>query len=119
MEQNSQSFEALQKLLTLKRHEIPPPRFFEELPTKIMSRVALPQASSWEELLDRLFALRWFQTTATAAMALLVGTLLVLAVVQPASPSGPSTSANLIPPAVFAPSDSSVPSGSSNLFSPK
>jgi len=45
-------FEQLRKLLALKRHEIPPPGYFEGLPRKVMTRVEMTELgiySTWWE----------------------------------------------------------------------
>lgn len=92
MENRPEEFDQLRRLLALKRHEVPPPGFFDRLPDQIMSRIEREPSSRWEEVLDRLLSISWFQTAASGAMALLVGGLLVLAMIQPAgnpvSPSG-------------------------------
>lgn len=92
MENRPEEFDQLRRLLALKRHEVPPPGFFDRLPNQIMARIEREPSSRWEEMLDRLLAISWFQTAASGAMAVLVGGLLVLAMTQPAgnpvSPSG-------------------------------
>ncbi len=45
-------FEELRKLLTIKRHEVPPPGYFESLPRKVMTRVEMTELgiySTWWE----------------------------------------------------------------------
>lgn len=37
--ENSENFEALRKLMAVKRHEIPPPGYFNRLPGSIISRI--------------------------------------------------------------------------------
>ncbi len=86
-ENSSEEFLELRRLLSLKRHEVPPPRFFDELPGRIMSRIEADQQSEsqsrWEAWLDRLFATRWFQPLAAGSMALLAGGLFFLALGNP------------------------------------
>jgi hypothetical protein len=40
MDHESESFDALQRLLALKRHEVPPPGYFDRLPREIHVRLA-------------------------------------------------------------------------------
>ncbi|MFN7140823.1 MAG: hypothetical protein ACK4UN_15915 [Limisphaerales bacterium] len=60
MNTDPENFEELRKLLALKKHEQPPPGYFNELPGKIWTRIerenAAP-ASFWEGFLSR-FVLR-------------------------------------------------------------
>jgi hypothetical protein len=39
MKSDSENFEALRKLMALKRHEVPPPGYFNRLPGSIISRI--------------------------------------------------------------------------------
>lgn len=87
MENRPDEFDSLRRLLTLKRHEAPPPGFFERLPGQIMARIERQPSSRWEQVLDRLLEISWFQKAASGAMALIVGGLLLLAIVQPSSNS--------------------------------
>jgi len=51
----SENFEALRKLLTLKKHELPPPGFFDQFSRELRSRLAAGehrQSSVWRELGD-------------------------------------------------------------------
>ena len=56
MEQK-EDFEQLRKLLALKRHEVPPPGYFESLPRKVMTRVEMTElgvySTWWEWLVAR------------------------------------------------------------------
>ncbi len=50
-------FEQLRKLIALKRHEIPPPGYFDSLPRKVMTRVEMTElgiySTWWEWLVAR------------------------------------------------------------------
>ena len=83
-------FGKLSQLLSLKRHEAPTPRFFDELPGRIMRGIEQDRPAGWESALDRLLSVSWFQPVAACAMAVLVGGLIIVAVTQPAGsdPSG-------------------------------
>lgn len=77
MNEEGHDFDRLRKALALKRHETPPPRYFNELPGRILSRLAEPepQASFWTRV-GQLFSDRsMFATGAgvAAGCALLVG----------------------------------------------
>jgi hypothetical protein len=55
MNSDQENFEALRKLLALKKYEQPPPRYFSELSTRIWTRLERePQAASfWERLFPK------------------------------------------------------------------
>ena len=52
MNSDPENFEAVRKLIALKRHELPPPGYFNRLPGKIMDRIELGegQLSVWERI---------------------------------------------------------------------
>jgi hypothetical protein len=56
MNSDQENFEALRKLLALKKYEQPPPRYFSELPSRIWSRLERePETSSfWQRLFPNL-----------------------------------------------------------------
>jgi len=45
MDQNEQNFDQLRQLLKLKRHEVPPPGYFNRLPSEIISEIRAEQRS--------------------------------------------------------------------------
>ena len=51
MDSSPDNFESLEKLLKLKRHEQPPPRYFSEFSGKVMSRIEAGESRSslWEK----------------------------------------------------------------------
>ena len=79
MENHTDEFDSLQRLLSLKRHEAPPPRFFDELPGRIMNEIQNQRPSRGQSFLDRLFAFPVFQPVAAAGVALLIGGLFLCA----------------------------------------
>jgi hypothetical protein len=46
MNQDSQNFDSLRQLLALKRHEVPPPGYFDRLPRDIMARIKAGDAGN-------------------------------------------------------------------------
>ncbi len=54
MKESGQNFEALKKLLKLKRHELPPPGFFNHFSDEIVSRIRAGEARSSGAMIDRL-----------------------------------------------------------------
>jgi len=77
MEDESENFDELKKLLSLKRHEQPPPGFFRDLPGRVLQQIEAEEARSpslWERLAGA-FELRPGLSTAFAG--LMVGILVV------------------------------------------
>ncbi len=74
MNSGQDDFDKLRKLLALKRHEEPPPGYFDRLPNQIISRIKAGESteSIWDRLLPR-FILRpaFAYGTAVAACVLL------------------------------------------------
>lgn len=54
MKQEQDNFEALQRLMKLKRHEIPPPGYFNDFSSQVIRRIKLGGKED-EEVLERLF----------------------------------------------------------------
>lgn len=56
-----ENFEQLQKLLALKRHEQPPPGYFNRLPGQIIARLEAENARQPKSFLEKLFAGTFFR----------------------------------------------------------
>lgn len=54
MNENQQNFDELKRLLTLKRHEIPPPGYFNSFSGDVISRIRAGEASRGQTLTERL-----------------------------------------------------------------
>lgn len=81
--------ESLRRLLALKRHETPPPGFFDQLPRAVRARLeAQPEAVGWWTGLLAWLRLEWsFKPALAGAMLAAAAGLYVVEVIQhPASP---------------------------------
>ena len=54
MNENEHDFEALRRLLALKRHETPPPGYFESFPGEVMARLRASQSVAQDGIAERL-----------------------------------------------------------------
>ncbi len=66
MSENQPNFESLRRLLALKRHETPPPGYFNNFSRQVMARIRAGEAEAPASLSERLFAgmpwlLRWLE----------------------------------------------------------
>ena len=95
-------FDLIRRALALKRHEIPPPRYFNELPGKILSRLAEAEAAepvSFFEKIRQTFVLRPMLATG-AGMAAGVFVLGIVAItLLPTGNDIPANSVALVPAA--------------------
>jgi len=86
MNSDSNDFEALRKLMALKRHEQPPPGYFNRLPDKITSRLEREGGNPtfWEKILDG-FTIRpaFAYSFAVAAFGALTFSVITSARTQP------------------------------------
>lgn len=99
--QNPDEFEKLRKLLALKRHEEPPPGYFDRLPGEVRARIAHAQANPepwWRRWLEAWNLSPALATSyAALAIALVVGG--VWFAQQPAPENGPQIVSVPVPPA--------------------
>lgn len=99
--ENPDEFESVKQLLALKRHEEPPPGYFDRLPGEIRARIAHAQAHPepwwrrWLESWDLSPALA--TSFATVAVTLALGGVWLAK--QPASEGGPQIVTAPVPPA--------------------
>lgn len=99
--QNPDEFDAVKKLLALKRHEEPPPGYFDRLPGEIRARIAHAQANPepwwrrWTEAWDLSPAL----ATSYAAVAVVVVLGGVWFSKQAGNPAGPQVATTPATPA--------------------
>src|ERR1700761_2582373 len=65
MNPEQENFDALRKLLALKRHEVPPPGYFDHLPRRISTRLHANEGelTVWETMVE------WFRANASLAYA--------------------------------------------------
>src|SRR5438105_2359061 len=91
METEHDSFEQLRKLLALKRHELPPPRYFHEFSGQVIARLhALETAQpvSWRQRLGLDFDFKPAMMGAFGVVVcglLLIGVLTSMAMPQPSA----------------------------------
>lgn len=66
MNQNQPNFESLRRLLALKRHEVPPPGYFNNFSRQVIARIRAAEAEAEANWSERLFAqtpwlVKWLQ----------------------------------------------------------
>lgn len=88
-----ENFDSLKKLLALKRHELPPPGYFNDLPRRITTRLergeTAPAASLWETI----FALLGRRPAFVYSFLVLISGVLVFGMVFAARVEPPATNA--------------------------
>jgi hypothetical protein len=93
MDTENDQFENVRKLLALKRHEQPPPRYFHDFSSKVIARLQALEAArpvSWRQRLGLDFDFRPAMMGAFGVVAcavLLIGVITSLGVSQPTSPT--------------------------------
>ncbi|MGA9449741.1 MAG: hypothetical protein WBW41_00190, partial [Verrucomicrobiia bacterium] len=98
MNENENNFESLRRLLALKRHEIPPPGYFNDFSRQVMSRIRAGETAESEEFAGSSWLLRFLQVfeakpAFVSAFASSLCLLLLLGIVYAERPDGtPKTS---------------------------
>jgi hypothetical protein len=91
MENDPENFDDLRRLLSLKKHEEPPPRFFNELPENVMAQIAREEAKRpltwWQALVEYVQA----KPAMAASYAIALGAVAILAAptLNPELPNNP------------------------------
>ena len=128
MSENENDFEALRRLLALKRHEIPPPGYFEDFSSRVIGRIRAGEAAQELPWLLRLLQSFEGKPAYPVALASALCTLLLFGIVSieqsPRLVSNPfpenSTEFSLVPhaqdPALAVISSSNSPSADVSLF---
>lgn len=92
--QNPDEYESVKKLLALKRHEEPPPGYFDRLPGEIRARIA--HAVAHPEPFWRRWLESWDLSPALATSYATVAVVLVLGGVWLARPPGAQTNPQIV-----------------------
>ena len=82
MSENENDFEALRRLLALKRHEIPPPGYFEDFSSGVISRIRAGEAAQELPWLLRLLQSFEAKPAYPVALASALCTLLLFGIVS-------------------------------------
>jgi hypothetical protein len=70
MNPDSENFDSLRRLLALKRHEQPPPGYFDRFPSQVLARIRAGEKGEPAALIDRLFGEAiWWQRVRAALEA--------------------------------------------------
>ena len=99
MNPEDQDFETLKKLLALKRHETPPPGYFENFSSKVMARIESAEAtqnvSLWQRIIGYVEARPGRLSAFALAGAAVVAVMLSLSPVQKSPSAGNVSQASL------------------------
>jgi len=82
MSENENDFEALRRLLALKRHEIPPPGYFEDFSSRVIGRIRAGEAARELPWLLRLLQAFESKPAYPVALASVLCTLLLIGIVS-------------------------------------
>jgi hypothetical protein len=95
MSENENNFEALRRLLVLKRHEVPPPGYFEDFSGSVLGRIRAAQATRQIPWLLRLLHAFESKPAYPVAFASALCTLLLFGIVS--VEQSPGLVANALP----------------------
>lgn len=102
MNAGPENFDQLRRLLMIKRHEQPPPGFFEAFPRRVLARIEAGETGEahrpfWQlPWLEDLFAAMELKPALAAAFSVVVCGLLVAAIVSSIAPVGGAVSTELL-----------------------
>lgn len=82
MSENENDFEALRRLLALKRHEIPPPGYFEDFSSRVIGRIRAGEAAQELPWLLRILQAFEAKPAYPVALASALCTLLLVGIVS-------------------------------------
>ena len=82
MNENDNNFEALRRLLALKRHEIPPPGYFEDFSSNVIARIRAGEAAQPMPWLLRFFMAFEAKPAYPVALASSLCVLLLIGIVN-------------------------------------
>jgi len=84
------NFDELRKLLVLKRHEQPPPGYFEDLPDNIMRRIHAGDTAADLPWLVRLFQYRFVRSAFVGSLGTALAALMVYGVISSQQTTAPT-----------------------------
>lgn len=82
MKENDNDFEALRRLLALKRHEIPPPGYFEDFSSNVIARIRAGEAAAPMPWIMRFFQMFEAKPAFPVALASSLCVLLLFGIVS-------------------------------------
>lgn len=116
MQDQSQEFEQLRRLLALKRHEAPPPRYFEDFSSRVIDRIEVENTRAGAGWFSNLMELLRVRPAMSASFCL--ATALVLLAATTLFESAPSSSTAKMPtvePSFAAASEPVAPASASGM----
>jgi hypothetical protein len=94
MNSESNDFVQLRRALALKRHEAPPPRYFNEFSSRVIARLtAEPETVSWWQRLVRHFDVQPLQPALMCGVGVVICGLLSFGVISAMQLTGPTPAA--------------------------